>query len=74
MSPISLAAANSLRRESESKLLEMKEALDLQLDGSDNLRLAVGLVLDDLGVEAAAAPSQLVSQLIKRVDGLKQVA
>ena len=55
-------------------MLEMKEALELQVDGSDNLRLAVGLVLDDLGVEDAAAPSQLVSQLIESVDGLKQVA
>ena len=32
----------------------MKEALELQVIGSDNLRLTVGLVLDDLGVEAAA--------------------
>ena len=56
VSPVSLAAANSLRREAESKLLEMKEALELQVTVCDNLRLAVGLVLDDLGVEAAAAP------------------
>ena len=56
MSWVSLAAANSLCREVESKLLKLKEALELQVVGSDNLRLAVGLVLDDLGVEAAAAP------------------
>ena len=50
-----VAAANSLRREAESQLLEMKEALELQVTVSDNLRLAVGLVLDDLGIEAATA-------------------
>ena len=74
MSWVSLAAANSLCREAESKLLKLKEALELQVVGSDNLRLAVGLVLDDLGVEAAAAPGQLVSQLIESVDGVKQEA
>ena len=74
MSHVSLAATNSLCREAESKLLEMKEALELQVTGSDNLRLTVGLVLDDLGVEAAAAPGQLVSQLLEGVDGLKQEA
>ena len=56
------------------KLLKLKEALELQVVGSDNLRLAVGLVLDDLGVEAAAAPGQLVSQLLEGVDGMKQEA
>ena len=55
-------------------MLEMKEALELQVIGSDNLRLAVGLVLDDLGVGAAAAAGQLISQLLEGVDGLKQEA
>ena len=55
-------------------MLEMKEALELQVIGSDNLRLAVGLVLDDLGVGAAAAAGQLISQLFEGVDGLKQEA
>ncbi|KAG2565288.1 golgin-84-like isoform X2 [Panicum virgatum] len=67
------ATANSLRRETESKLLEMKEALELQVTVCDNLRLVVGLMLDDLGVEAAAAPGQFISQLLEGVDGLKQV-
>ena len=71
---VTLVAANSLHQEAELKLLEMKVALELQVIGSDNLRLAVGLVLDDLGVEAAAAPGQLVSQLIESVDGVKQEA
>jgi len=56
----SLAAVNSLCQEAESKLLEMKEALELQVVGSDNLCLAVGLVLDDLGMEATTKPGQLV--------------
>ena len=56
------------------KLLKLKEALELQVVGSNNLRLVVGLVLDDLSIEAAAAPGQLVSQLLKGVDGLKQEA
>ncbi|KAG2611694.1 hypothetical protein PVAP13_4KG234905 [Panicum virgatum] len=72
--PVSLAAAKSLRQEAESKWMEMKEALESQITGSDNLRLAVGLVLDDLGMDAAGEPGQEAAQLINSVDGVRKEA
>jgi len=39
----------------------MKEVLECHVSGSDNLCLAAGLVLDDLGVEAANVPGQVAA-------------
>ena len=52
----------------------MKEALESQITSSDNLRLAVGLVLDDLGMDAAGEPGQEAAQLINSVDGVRKEA
>ena len=56
-----LAAANYSRQKAESDLLKMKEVLERHVSGSDNLCLAAGLVLDDLGVEAANVPGQVAA-------------
>ena len=57
-----------MSREAESKLLKLKEALELQVTGSSNIHLAAELLLDGFGVEAAAEPSQIARQLIKGVE------
>jgi len=56
-----LAAANYSHQKTESDLLKMKEVLECHVSGSDNLCLAAGLVLDDLGVEAANEPGQVAA-------------
>ena len=64
----------SLRQGVELALANVKEALERQVTGIDNLRIAAHLVLDDLGVEPTGEPGQLVAQLVQDVYGARQEA
>ena len=55
-------------------LSKVKEALERQITGINNLCLAAHLMLDDLGVEPADEPGQLAAQLVQGVDGARQEA
>ena len=55
-------------------MLKMKEALELQVTGSSNLRLAAEVLLDGFGVEATAEPGQIARQLIEGMERVQQEA
>jgi len=57
-------AANYHRQAEESALSVVREALERQVTGLYNLRIAVQLVTEDLGMEPAGDPVQLAAQLV----------
>ena len=71
-SPFYFVVAGAQRRELESALATVWDALEREVTGLNNLRLATRILVEELGMAPTDDVGQLVTQLIQGVDGARE--
>jgi len=71
-SPSYFLVAGAQRRELESALATVWDALEREVNGLNNLRLATRILVEELGMAPTDDVGQLVTQLIQGVDGARE--